>query len=92
MSAFELFEDIYVILIYDIITALILAVVIDSFTTSRVDKIKQMEHLNNACIVCGIERSKFNIESKLGFTGHYSVNHNLFNYIDFRYATQIKEK
>ena len=64
LSVFELFEDIYVIVIYQIIMALILAIVIESFTVSRAEKLKQIDSIKAACIICNIERSKFNAKSK----------------------------
>jgi hypothetical protein len=64
LSAFEIFEDFYVIVIYQIIMALILAIVIESFTVSRAEKLKQIDYIKAACIICNIERSKFNTKSK----------------------------
>jgi hypothetical protein len=90
ISLFSIFEDIYVILIYQIVIALILAIVIDSFTVDRAEKLKQIDNLSHACVVCNIEQSRFNIESKLGFKGHVNISHNVFSYIDFKYGVSIK--
>jgi len=72
--------------------ALILAIVIDSFTVARADKLKQAEYLSSSCIVCNIDRSRFNMESKFGFKGHKAINHNIFNYFDFKYVLTKKKR
>ena len=70
--------------------AILLAVVIDSFTVNRAEKIKQNQCLSNACIICGIDRTRFNIESPIGFEGHQALNHNIFSYFSFRYMLTQK--
>ena len=41
--------------------AVLLAVVINSFVVTKADNAKQKEALSHACIICNIDRSRFNL-------------------------------
>lgn len=61
ISIFGIFEDIYAIVIHLIMVAVMLAVVINSFVMTKAEDSRQKEALSSACIICNIDRSRFNL-------------------------------
>ena len=86
---FEVFQDVYVVLIYQIFFALILAIIIDTFSLIRNEQTDREEYLNECCIVCNLDKTRFN-SSKVNFRGHIAITHNIWNY--FYYSEYIKHK
>ena len=92
LSLFGVFEDIYAIVVHMIMISVMLAVVINSFVTAKAEGSKQKEALSGACIICNIDRSRFNLENRSNFKSHKSIRHNLFNYFDFKYRLNHKQE
>jgi hypothetical protein len=85
ITPFEVFENLYVIVIHLIMFAVMLAVIINSFITARGDSARQKESLRGACLVCNIERSRFNASLRSGFRIHINSIHHLFSYFECKY-------
>jgi len=70
--------------------AVMLAVIINSFVMAKAEDSKQKEALSAACIICNIDRSRFNLENRSSFKTHKTIRHHLFNYFDFKYRLNKK--
>lgn len=79
INFFEVFQDIYVVLIFQIFFALILAIIIDTFSTIRSEQSTRQEYLNSCCITCNLEKGQFN-SSGMNFKSHIAITHNIWNY------------
>lgn len=86
---FEVFQDVYVVLIYQIFFALILAIIIDTFSLIRNEQTVRRDYLNSCCIVCNLDKTRFN-SAKVNFRAHIAITHNIWNY--FYYYEYIKHK
>ena len=78
------------IIVGNIFLSLILAVIIETFSTLRRMKKEQEHDMHNKCYICGIERWKLDKNGK-GFIKHISNEHNLWDYIYYLYMLEKKD-
>lgn len=89
-SFFDLFADVYVIMIYQIFFSVILVLVVDSFSMIRSENFLRQENLNKSCLICSLDRSLFNVSSTTNFKRHLAISHNIWAY--FAYYHYILRK
>lgn len=89
VNFFQIFQDIYVVLIFQIFFGLILAIIIDTFSLIRTEQTARKDYLNGCCIVCNLDKAKFN-SSTMSFKAHIAITHNIWNY--FYYYEYIHHK
>lgn len=86
---FEIFQDVYVVLVFQIFFALILAIIIDTFSLIRHEQTERKDYLNDCCIICNLDKIRFN-SSNMSFKAHIAISHNVWNY--FYYYEYIFHK
>ena len=79
VNFFQIFQDMYVVLIFQIFFALILAIIIDTFSLIRSEQSIRKQYLNGCCIVCNLDKTKFN-SSTMSFKAHIAITHNIWSY------------
>lgn len=79
----------YVILIFQIFFALILAIIIDTFSVIRNEQSSRKDYLDSCCIVCNLDKTNFN-SSTMSFRAHIAITHHIWNY--FYYYEYIFHK
>ena len=77
------------VLVYQIFFALILAIIIDTFSLIRNEQSARKEYLDGCCIVCNLDKTKFN-SAVISFRSHIAISHNIWNY--FYYYEYIYHK
>lgn len=77
------------VLIFQIFFALILAIIIDTFSLIRNEQSVRKDYLNGCCIVCNLDKTRFN-SSTMSFKAHIAITHNIWSY--FYYYEYIHHK
>lgn len=91
LNIFAIFEDIYVVITYQIFFAVLGGIIIDNFSIIRAEEEQKQDNLLSFCLVCGNNRNVIN-EMKKGsnFSRHIMIEHNVWNY--FNYVTYVHRK
>lgn len=89
IDLFSIFEDLYVIIIFQIFFAVLCGIIIDNFSILRSEEELKKSNLNSYCLVCGAHCNTVN-EGHSNFARHVALEHNIWNY--FNYVTYISKK
>jgi len=90
LDLYSIFGDIYLIISYQIFSAVIIVIIVDSYSKLSRRKMQRKESLSLNCLVCGLSRTIFNASLKLNFRTHIAVHHNVWNYIYYYHYLKSK--
>lgn len=65
-------------------------IIINTFTQLKEELDKKEEDINNNCLICNVERSKF-VENKETIENHVKNEHSIYNYLTYIINTYCKE-
>jgi hypothetical protein len=90
LNIYSFFGDIYLIIAYQIFSAVIIVIIVDSYSKLSRRKSQRKESLSLNCLVCGLSRTIFNASANLNFRTHIAVHHNVWNYIYYFHYLKSK--
>ncbi len=80
-----LLDILFFIVVIVVLLNVIFGIIIDTFSSMRVDKLERIKDTNEVCFICGINKQVFDRASDEpeGFKTHIKVDHNMWNYLYF---------
>jgi hypothetical protein len=91
-----IFDLLFFVIITILLLNLIFGIILDTFSSMRERASDQLEKRSNRCVICGLQRQKFEV-SKSGTGGrgggwnyHYKEEHNMWHY--FFFAVHLQKK
>jgi hypothetical protein len=77
-----------------ILLNVIFGIIIDTFSSMRVDKLERVRDTLELCFICGIHKQTFDRASDEpeGFKTHVKVDHNMWNYLYFIFMLWEQDK
>jgi hypothetical protein len=77
-----------------ILLNVIFGIIIDTFSSMRVDKLERVRDTLELCFICGIHKQTFDRASDEpeGFKTHIKVDHNMWNYLYFIFMLWEQDK
>jgi hypothetical protein len=89
-----LLDETYYLLIIVMLLNIIFGIIIDTFSSLRLQKLARMEDTVGVCFICGIEKQIFDRASDEpdGFKKHVKLDHNMWNYLYFIFLLWEQDK
>ena len=91
----RLFLDLaFFVVVIVILLNVIFGIIIDTFSSLRVDKLARVKDTLEICFICGINKQVFDRASDEpeGFKTHIKVDHNMWNYLYFIFMLWEQDK
>jgi len=84
----------FFVVVIVILLNVIFGIIIDTFSSMRVDKLERIKDTNEVCFICGINKQVFDRASDEpeGFKTHIKVDHNMWNYLYFIFMLWEQDK
>ena len=81
---------IYTILINLVLSAIVSGLIIDTFSSMRLENDSINMDIKDKCFICSIPRDEFE-QAGISFIDHINIEHNMWNYVWYRIYLELKD-